>query len=202
AFIYPEPYGVVLVIGPWNYPLLISLSPMVGALAAGNCVVVKPSEITSNFAQIIAKLFPKYLDSNCYHVVTGGIPETTVLLEQKFDYIFYTGCSSVGKIIQKAASKFLTPLTLELGGKTPVYVDDRVDVNLAVSRILWGKCINAGQSCVAPDFILCSKEMEKKFIQAAKSQIKTWFGDDVKESPDFGRIVNDNHYRRIVKLMQ
>lgn len=175
---------------------------MVGALAAGNCVVVKPSEIAPHSAQIFAKLLPQYLDSKCYHIITGGIPETTALLEQRFDYIFYTGSTSVGKIIQKAASKHLTPVTLELGGKSPVYVDDRVDVDLAVTRILWGKFINAGQSCIAPDYILCSKEVEKRFIQAAKSQIKAWFGDDVKQSQDFGRIVNDNHFRRILKLMQ
>lgn len=175
---------------------------MIGALAAGNCIIVKPSEISPNCAEIIAKLLPQYLDSNCYHVVTGGIPETTTLLEQRFDYIFYTGSSGVGKIIQKAASRYLTPTTLELGGKSPVYVDETVDIDLAVSRILWGKFINAGQSCLAPDYVLCSKEIENKFIQAAKTKIKTWFGDDVKQSPDLGRIVNDNHFRRILKLIQ
>ncbi|KAJ8929821.1 hypothetical protein NQ314_017419 [Rhamnusium bicolor] len=202
VFIYPEPYGVVLIIGPWNYPFMILISPLIGAIAAGNCVILKPSEIAPNTAQLVEKLVPKYLDTNCYHVINGGVPETTQLLEQRFDYIFYTGNSNVGKIVHKAASNYLTPVTLELGGKSPVYLDETADIDLAAARILWGKCINAGQSCIAPDYVLCSKEIERKFIEASKKKIREWFGENVKESSDFGRIINENHFQRIVKLLE
>ncbi|KAJ8923182.1 hypothetical protein NQ315_001736 [Exocentrus adspersus] len=201
VFIHSEPYGVVAIISPWNYPFMLCISPLVGAIAAGNCAIIKPSEITPNCAEILSKLIPRYLNPKCYHVVTGGVPETTTLLEQRFDYIFYTGSSHVGKIIQKAASKYLTPVTLELGGKTPVYVDSTADINLAVRRILWGKCLNAGQSCIAPDYVLCTKEVQEDFIKSAKNTLKTWYGNDAKQSPNFARIVNSNHFRRINKLL-
>nr|XP_023027138.1 fatty aldehyde dehydrogenase-like [Leptinotarsa decemlineata] len=202
VIIQPEPYGVALIIGAWNYPVQLCLAPLSGAIAAGNTVVLKPSEIAPNTAKVIAQLLPKYLDSKCYHVVNGGIPETTELLEQRFDYIFYTGNCNVGKIIHRAASKYLTPVTLELGGKSPVYIDSTADLDLTAARVLFGRFANAGQSCIAPDYILCSKEIETKFIEACKRCMTKWYGENIKESPDYGRIVNRNHFQRIVKLLE
>lgn len=201
-YIFNEPYGVVLIIGAWNYPFQLLLMPVAGAIAAGNCVVLKPSEVASNSARVIADLIPKYLDNDCYKVYTGGVSETTELLKERFDYIFYTGSSTVGKIIQEAASKHLTPTTLELGGKSPVYVDDSVNMKIAVKRILWGKFANAGQTCVAPDYLLCTKNVGKKFIEISKDILKEWYGNDASKSPDFGRIINDAHFQRIQKFIK
>lgn len=148
VYIYKDPFGVVLVMGAWNYPLQLTLLPVAAAIAAGNCVVIKPSDVSVHSAQFMAKTLPKYLDPECYHVVLGGVPETTELLKQKFDYIFYTGSSRVGQIVHAAANKHLTPVTLELGGKSPCYLDNTCDINIAAKRILWGKLINAGQTCI------------------------------------------------------
>ncbi|KAL3274610.1 hypothetical protein HHI36_015991 [Cryptolaemus montrouzieri] len=148
------------------------------------------------------KLLPNYLNSDCYQILYGGITETTELLKQKFDYIFYTGSTSVGKIIHAAATENLTPVTLELGGKSPVYIDNTADMEIAVKRILWGKCINAGQTCVAPDYILCTKQVQEKFLLHAEQVLKEFFGGSVKTSPDFGRIINDFHFNRLVKLLK
>ncbi|KAJ8946345.1 hypothetical protein NQ318_004235 [Aromia moschata] len=202
VFIYPEPYGVVLIVGTWNYPVMLLLSPMIGAIAAGNCAVLKPSEVSPTVGNLIEKLLPKYLDPACFFVVNGGIPETTQLLEQRFDYILYTGSTSVGKIVQRAASKYLTPVTLELGGKTPVYLDQNADIKLATSRILWGKFVNTGQSCIAPDYVLCTKDVEIKFVEEAKNKIRQWFGHDVKESSNFARIINSSHHKRLTSLLK
>ncbi|XP_076546172.1 aldehyde dehydrogenase type III isoform X2 [Osmia lignaria lignaria] len=196
-----DPYGIVLVIGPWNYPLQLCLIPVIGAIAAGNCVILKPSELSLATSQLLAKILPRYLDSECVHVVLGGVPETTELLKQKFDYIFYTGSTSVGKIIREAANKFLTPVTLELGGKSPVYIDNTADISIAVKRILWGKCINVGQTCIAPDYIICTPEVQNKFIPEAEKVLKEWYGENPKESPDLARIISDNHYQRLVKYL-
>ncbi|XP_030751798.1 aldehyde dehydrogenase, dimeric NADP-preferring-like isoform X2 [Sitophilus oryzae] len=198
----PQPYGVVLIIGPWNYPFDLVISPLIGAIAAGNCVVVKPSEITPISSEFLKNTLPKYIDESCYYIFTGGIAETTKILEQKFDYIFYTGSTTVGKIIYSAAAKKLTPVTLELGGKSPVYLDDSADVELAATRILWGKCLNSGQSCLEPDYLLCSEFMRDKFIKEAKKKIEQWYGAKTKESRDYCRIINDNHFKRITKLLE
>ncbi|XP_066140654.1 aldehyde dehydrogenase, dimeric NADP-preferring-like [Euwallacea fornicatus] len=200
--IHPEPYGVVLVIGPWNYPFALSLGPLIGAIAAGNCAILKPSEVVPESAKFMQDHLTKYLDGSCFYVYTGGIPETTALLQQRFDYIFYTGNTAVGKIVYAAASRHLTPVTLELGGKSPVYLDDSADVVLAAKRIMWGKCVNAGQSCIGPDYLLCSEFIRDKFIQAAKVAVKEWYGGDVANSPDFCRIVNGNHFKRVLKLLE
>lgn len=202
VLIIPEPYGVALIIGAWNYPVSLLLDPFVGALAAGNTAVLKPSEHAPTVAKLLEELIPTYLDPNCYHVVNGRAQETTELLEQKFDYIFYTGSCRVGKIVHQAASKNLTPVTLELGGKSPVYVDSTVDIDIAARRILFGKMINAGQSCIAPDYILCNKAIEEKFIESSKKILKNWLGDDPKKSPDFGRIIHDQSFQRIVALLE
>lgn len=202
VYVYKDPYGVVLVMGAWNYPLHLSLAPVAGAIAAGNCVVIKPSEVAPATADLLAELVPKYLDKACYPVYLGGISETTELLKEKFDYIFYTGSTAVGRIIHRAANEHLTPTTLELGGKSPVYVDSTVDMEIAVKRILWGKCTNAGQTCVAPDYILCTKEVQEKFVATAQKVLHEFFGNDLKSSPDFGRIVANRHFHRLMNLLK
>ncbi|XP_070851108.1 aldehyde dehydrogenase, dimeric NADP-preferring isoform X3 [Drosophila suzukii] len=200
--IYNDPFGVVLVIGAWNYPLQLLLVPVASAIAAGNCVVIKPSEIAANCAKFIADVIPKYLDNDCYPVVCGGPSETAELLNQRFDYIFYTGSTRVGKIIHAAANKHLTPTTLELGGKSPCYIDKSVELRTAVKRILWGKLINCGQTCIAPDYILCSKEVQEKFIAEAKDVLKEWYGDNIQSSPDLSRVINANNFQRLLGLMK
>ncbi|XP_011296668.1 aldehyde dehydrogenase, dimeric NADP-preferring isoform X2 [Fopius arisanus] len=199
--IHKDPYGVVLVIGAWNYPLLLNISPFMGAIAAGNCVILKPSEISAATAKLLATIIPKYLDTECYHVVSGGVPETTELLKQKFDYIMYTGSNAVGRIVREAANKYLTPVTLELGGKSPVYLDNTVDLPVAVKRILWGKFVNLGQTCIAPDYVLCTKEVQDAFVEEGKKILKEWYGENPKESPDMARIINARHYQRLMNLM-
>ncbi|BFG03383.1 aldehyde dehydrogenase dimeric NADP-preferring [Drosophila madeirensis] len=200
--IYNDPFGVVLVIGAWNYPLQLLLVPVASAIAAGNCVVIKPSEIAGNCAKFIAEVIPKYLDNDCYPVVCGGPSETAELLKQRFDYIFYTGSTRVGKIIHAAANKHLTPTTLELGGKSPCYIDKSVELRTAVKRILWGKLINCGQTCIAPDYILCSKEMQDKFVAEAKDVLKEWYGENIQSSPDLSRVINTNNFQRLIGLMK
>lgn len=199
--VYKDPYGVVLVIGAWNYPIQLSLAPALGAIAAGNCVIIKPSEVAPVSAKLLARLVPEYLDKECYQVFLGGVPETTELLKNRFDYIFFTGSTAVGKIVHQAAAKFLTPTTLELGGKSPVYIDKSADIDIVARRVMWGKCFNAGQSCIAPDYLLCSKDLQEKFVKAAEKALKEWYGEKIKQSPDFGRIINDNHFKRIVNLI-
>ncbi|XP_017838439.1 aldehyde dehydrogenase family 3 member B1 isoform X4 [Drosophila busckii] len=200
--IFNDPFGVVLVIGAWNYPLQLLLVPVAAAIAAGNCVVLKPSEIAANCAKFIAETIPKYLDNECYPVICGGPTETNELLSQRFDYIFYTGSTRVGKIVHAAANKHLTPTTLELGGKSPCYIDKSVELRTAVKRILWGKLINCGQTCIAPDYILCSKEMQDKFIAEAKDVLKEWYGDNIQNSPDLSRVINQNNFQRLLGLMK
>ncbi|XP_004933504.2 aldehyde dehydrogenase family 3 member B1 isoform X1 [Bombyx mori] len=201
VFIYHDPYGVVLIIGAWNYPLALSLLPMAGAIAAGNTVIVKPSEISPASARFIVEYIPKYLDNDAVIIIEGGPQETTKLLSHRFDYIFYTGSTNIGKIIYASAAKHLTPVTLELGGKSPVYIDDTADLEMTVDRILWGKFINAGQTCIAPDYVLCTKEIQEKFIQKSKRILKKWFGDDPQKTPDYSRIVNNRHFSRLQAVL-
>ncbi|GFY15181.1 aldehyde dehydrogenase family 3 member B1 [Trichonephila clavipes] len=201
AYILPQPFGVVLIIGAWNYPFLLISAPLLGAIAAGNCVIIKPSEKAPETSKVLKKLIPQYLHKDCFHVVTGGIPETTALLKERFDYIFYTGSPAIGQRIREASNKYLTPVTLELGGKSPVYVDDEVNMELAVRRVVWGKMLNLGQTCVAPDYVLCSKKTEARFIEIAKKTLLEFFGDDPESSPDLARVVNDDHFQRIVKFL-
>ncbi|XP_006893309.1 PREDICTED: aldehyde dehydrogenase family 3 member B1-like [Elephantulus edwardii] len=201
AFIRKEPYGVVLIIAPWNYPLNLTLVPLVGALAAGNCVVLKPSEVSKNMEQFLAKVLPRYLDQSTFTVMLGGPEETTQLLENRFDYILFTGSPHVGKIIMTAAAKHLTPVTLELGGKNPCYVDDDCNPQTVANRVIWFRCLNAGQTCVAPDYILCSREMQDRLVPAMQSAITRFYGDDPKSSPDLGRIINQKHFKRLQGLL-
>lgn len=196
-----DPYGVVLIISPWNYPFFTSLKPFVGALAGGNCVILKLSEISVASSRLLYEMLPNYLDKDCYQVMLGGPAETTALLQNKFDYIFFTGSSKIGKIVHHTASKHLTPCTLELGGKNPVYLDDTVDLYKATQRIMFGKFSNAGQTCIAPDYLLCSKEIEIKFLDCVRRIIREWFGDDPQLSPCFGRIINETHFKRLVSYL-
>ncbi|XP_049293046.1 aldehyde dehydrogenase family 3 member B1 isoform X4 [Anopheles funestus] len=202
VYIYKDPYGVALVIGAWNYPLQLTLVPVAAAIAAGNCVVIKPSEVAPASAKFIADVLPKYLSQDCYRVVTGGPKETTELLKEKFDYVFYTGSGRVGKIIHQACSENLTPCTLELGGKSPCYLDGTANIAIAARRILWGKFINAGQTCIAPDYVLCSKQVQKQFIEEARKVLKEWYGANPKDSPDLCRIINQNHFQRLTSLLK
>ncbi|XP_027487860.1 aldehyde dehydrogenase, dimeric NADP-preferring-like, partial [Corapipo altera] len=180
AYINFEPLGVVLIIGAWNYPFVLVMHPLIGAIAAGNAVVVKPSEVSENTAQLVADLLPQYLDRELYPVVTGGVPETTELLTQRFDHILYTGNTAVGKIVMAAAAKHLTPVTLELGGKSPCYIDKDCDLAVACRRITWGKYTNCGQICVAPDYILCDPSIQSQVVENIKATLLEFYGEDVK----------------------
>lgn len=199
--IYNEPYGVVLVIGAWNFPIYLTLNPLIGAIAAGNAVIIKPSELAKNCAEVVYKLISRYLDNECYQVFLGEVAETVALLKERFDYVFFTGSSAVGKKVHEACACHLTPVTLELGGKSPVYLDDSADIEVATRRILWGKFLNAGQICVGPDYLMCSKKVKENFLIHAKQFIKSFFGDDPQVSPDFGRIINVNHFNRLKGLL-
>ncbi|KAJ8975551.1 hypothetical protein NQ317_004409 [Molorchus minor] len=200
-YTYSDPYGVVLIIGAWNYPILLSLGPMIGALAAGNAVILKPSELSSSTADVMAKYLPKYLDPECVQVYLGGIPETTELLREKFDYIFFTGSTGVGKIVHQAAAQHLTPTTLELGGKSPLYLDETADMEIATRRIFWGKCINSGQTCIAPDYLLCSKPVQERFVAEARKVITEFYGSDPRKSPYLSKIVTERHFKRLVNFL-
>lgn len=200
--VHNDPYGVVLIMGAWNFPVNLVFVPFAGAIAAGNCVIIKPSEMAGATAKVISDLVPKYLDDDCYYVYNGGVAETTILLEERFDYIFFTGSTTVGKIVHSAANKYLTPVTLELGGKSPVYLDDSADVELAARRILWGKCSNAGQICIAPDYLLCTREVQKVFVAAARKILHEWYGKDVKASPFFCRLISDKHFQRLSSFLK
>jgi aldehyde dehydrogenase (NAD+) len=200
--IHKEPYGVVLVIAPWNYPFGLVMSPLIGAIAAGNCVVVKPSEVAPHTSALLARKLPHYVDRDCIRVVEGAVPETTALLAEKWDYIFYTGNGAVGRVVMQAAAKHLTPVTLELGGKSPCIVDEHVNLDTTVKRILWGKFSNAGQTCVAPDYILAHERIHDALLDKLKATIQAFYGDDPQKSPDYGRVVNARHHARLMKLMQ
>lgn len=201
AYVMKEPFGTVLIIGPWNYPIRLVLLPLIGAIAAGNCAVLKPSEVAAACGEWVAKTLPKYLDTEAFKVVTGGPQETTELLKQRFDKIFYTGNGFVGRIVMKAAAEHLTPVVLELGGKSPVIVDESVDLDVACKRIIWGKFSNDGQTCVAPDYILAHKNVEQKLLNKLKSTIEEFYGSDPQKSPDLSRIVNSRHFDRLEKLL-
>jgi len=201
SYIYREPLGVALIIGAWNYPLHLVLVPLIGAIAAGNCAVLKPSEVAPNVSALIAKWIPKYLDRKAVQVVEGSVPETTALLQEKWDHIFYTGNGTVGRIVMAAAARHLTPVTLELGGKSPCIVDESADLNMAAQRIVFGKFFNAGQTCVAPDYVLVHDHVHDALVNRMSSAIREFYGDDPKQSPDFARIVNERHHARLTRLL-
>jgi aldehyde dehydrogenase (NAD+) len=201
-YIYKEPYGKVLVIAPWNYPFQLTLCPLISAVAAGNQVVVKPSELTPKTSEIIAKIISTVFHKNHVEVIEGDIEVSQQLLAQRWDYIFFTGSVAVGKIVAKAAAENLTPVTLELGGKNPCIVDETANLKLAAKRIVWGKFINAGQTCIAPDYILIQKDMKSHFIDYLKEEITKAYGDNPSLSPDYARIINTKNWQRLVNMMQ
>ena len=196
-----DPLGVVLVIAPWNYPMQLSLSPLAGAIAGGNAVVLKPSEVSPASSALLAELVPKYLDREAVHVVEGAVAETTTLLAERFDHIFYTGNGAVARVVMTAAAKHLTPMTLELGGKSPTIVLRDADLDVAARRIAWGKFFNAGQTCVAPDYVLVDASVEEPLVERLRACITAFYGADPKASPDFGRIVSQRHLKRLVGLL-
>lgn len=201
SYIQPEPQGTVLIMGAWNYPLQLVLAPLVAVIAAGNCAVIKPSELAPATSALLAKLIPQYLDNEAVSIIEGGIEETTELLKYPFDHIMYTGNGHVGRIVMTAAAKHLTPVTLELGGKSPVYIDSSANLAITAQRLAWGKWMNAGQTCIAPDYILTTKDVAANLIIALKKQISSMFGEDIKNNPHYGRIVNRRHTERIASYM-
>jgi len=201
ADLVPEPLGVALVIAPWNYPVQLLLAPMIGAIAAGNAVIGKPSELTPRVAELLAERVEEYLDPEAIRIVTGGVPETTALLEERFDHIFYTGNGRVGRVVMEAAAKHLTPVTLELGGKSPTIIDRSADVRTAARRIAWGKFLNSGQTCIAPDYVLVHEDLEFRFLDEMQQAIDGFFGSDPQRSADYGRVVNTHHHRRLMGLL-
>jgi aldehyde dehydrogenase (NAD+) len=196
-----DPLGVVLVIAPWNYPAQLLLAPVAGALAAGNAVVAKPSELAPATSAALARLVPQYLDTDAVAVVEGGVPETTALLEQRFDHILYTGNGTVGRIVMAAAARHLTPVTLELGGKSPAFVDRGTDLDTVAARLAAGKFLNAGQTCVAPDYVLTDPETARALEGALAKSVERLYGPDASASPEYGRIVNERHFDRLTALL-
>ncbi|CAG8642879.1 11498_t:CDS:2 [Ambispora leptoticha] len=201
SYIRKDPKGIVLIIGTWNYPMLVLLSPFIGAIAAGCTVICKPSEVASHSASLLAELFPKYLDQNAYRIIQGGPTEMTKLLEQRFDHIFYTGSSAVGKIIMTAAAKHLTPVTLELGGKSPAIMSKDVDIMITARRILWSKAYNCGQTCIAPDYILCERSVQSALIEAFPKVLAEMYGTEIQKNNSYARIINQRHFDRIQTLL-
>jgi aldehyde dehydrogenase (NAD+) len=202
ASIVPEPLGLVLVIAPWNYPIHLLLLPMAYALAAGNAVVGKPSEVSPATSAALARWVPEYLDPRAVAIVEGDATVVTALLAERWDHIFYTGNGRVGRIVMEAAATHLTPVTLELGGKSPVLVDRSANVEVAAKRVAWGKFVNAGQTCVAPDYVLVDRQVEGEFVEALARAVRAFYGDDAQSSPDYARIVNDRHWDRLRGLLE
>ena len=196
-----DPLGVVLVIAPWNYPAQLLLAPMLGALAAGNAVVVKPSELAPATSVFLARSLPEYLDTDAVAVVEGGIPETTALLAERFDHIFYTGNGTVGRIVMTAAAQHLTPVTLELGGKSPAFVDRDADLSVVADRLAGGKFLNAGQTCVAPDYVLTDPETARALEPELAKAVEGLYGTDAATSTEYGRIINERHFDRLSGLL-
>jgi aldehyde dehydrogenase (NAD+) len=201
AYIEPQPLGVVLIIGPWNYPFQLVFGPLVGALAAGNCAIVKPSELAPHTSQVVANLIEATFAPKYVAVLQGDATVAQGLLAEKFDHIFFTGGTQVGRRVMQAAAAHLTPVTLELGGKSPCIVDADVNLKIAAQRIAWGKWINNGQTCIAPDYVLVNRRIEAEFLQALKQAIAGLYGSDPSQSPDYGRIVSPGHWQRLVNLI-
>jgi aldehyde dehydrogenase (NAD+) len=201
AWVQRDPLGVVLVIAPWNYPVQLTLSPLLGALAAGNCAVVKPSELAPATAATLARLLPAYVDADAVAVVEGGADETQALLGERFDHILYTGNGRVGRIVMAAAARHLTPVTLELGGKSPAVVDRSANLEVTARRLAWGKYVNAGQTCIAPDYVLCHDAVVDELTERIRVAVGTFYGLDPRLSPDYARIVDARHHARLVSYL-
>lgn len=201
SYIMPIPYGNVLVMSPWNYPFLLSMEPVIDALAAGNTVVIKPSAYSPYTSDIIKTIIEEAFETEYVAVVIGGREENKDLLDEKFDYIFFTGSQNVGKTVMAAAAKHLTPITLELGGKSPCIIDKSANIMLAARRVVFGKYLNCGQTCVAPDYILCHEDVKDEFVKAVKYQIKRQFGAKPLNNNAYGKIINEKHYNRLARLL-
>ncbi|HAR4835304.1 aldehyde dehydrogenase [Staphylococcus aureus] len=201
SYIKKEPYGTVLIIAPFNYPFQLVFEPLIGAIAAGNTAIIKPSELTPNVARVIKRLINETFDANYIEVIEGGIEETQTLIQLPFDYVFFTGSENVGKIVYQAASENLVPVTLEMGGKSPVIVDETANIKVASERICFGKFTNAGQTCVAPDYILVHESVKDDLITALSKTLREFYGQNIQQSPDYGRIVNLKHYHRLTSLL-
>ena len=200
--IYPEPLGVVLIISPWNYPFQLIIAPLVGAIAAGNCAILKPSEIAAHTSKLLADILPKYFDPAYIAVVEGGVEISQQLLAEKFDHIFFTGGTTIGRKVMEAAAKHLTPVTLELGGKSPCIVDADTNIEYTARRITWGKFINAGQTCVAPDYLLVEQSIKQQLLDKIQKCIREFLGEQPATSPDYARIINQKHFNRLVEFIQ
>ena len=200
--VLPEPLGVCLILSPWNYPFKLAMSPLIAALAAGNCVVVKPSELSAHTEKVIRDMITECFDERVVSVVCGGADVAQALLAQKFDHIFYTGSETAGRAVMSAAAKHATPVTLELGGKSPCVVDEHCNLKKAAKRIVWGKFLNAGQTCVAPDYLLVHRQIKTELIEEMKACIEQFYGPAPQDSPDYGHIVNARHFDRVSTLLQ
>ncbi|MBN8642984.1 MAG: aldehyde dehydrogenase [Flavobacteriales bacterium] len=201
-YILSEPYGKVLIIAPWNYPFQLAFCPLIAAVAAGNQVVLKPSELTPNTSKIISKIVGEVFDNSHVEVREGGVELAQQLLHQRWDYIFFTGSVAVGKIVAKAAAEFMTPVTLELGGKNPCIIDANCNVKLTAKRIVWGKFLNAGQTCIAPDYLLVNSKIKTKIVTAIIEEIRLAYGENPELSTDFPRIINNKNWLRLVELLK
>ena len=202
SFVHPEPYGVVLIIAPWNYPVQLTLSPLIGAIAAGNCAIVKPSPDAPCTSDVLTRLIDECFESEYIAVTATDAHTTEMLLQERFDYIFYTGGVRFGKSVMEAAARHLTPVTLELGGKSPCIVDDDADLPVADRRIVWGKLLNCGQTCVAPDYLMVHSTIKDRLIDAIRQEIARQYGEDPRLSPDYPRIVNRRHIDRLLPLLK
>lgn len=202
SFIYPEPYGIVLIMSPWNYPFQLTIAPLVGAICAGNCAVVKPSAYSPHTTKVMADMLRELFQEKYIAVVEGGRQENQALLNEKFDYIFFTGSVNVGKYVMEKASAHLTPVSLELGGKSPCIVDETADLKLAAKRIVWGKFLNSGQTCVAPDYILVQNSVKDKLVRHMEKYIRKMFGKDPMQNPDYPKMINEKHFNRVLGLTE
>lgn len=201
SYVKSSPYGTVLIMSPWNYPFLLTIDPLVDAIAAGNTCVVKPSAYSPATSAVIVDLLKDCFEPELVSTVTGGRAENSALLETKFDYIFFTGSQAVGKEVLRKSAEYLTPVTLELGGKSPCIIDSSAKIKLAAKRLVWGKYLNCGQTCVAPDYVLCHSSIKEKFLKAVIEEIKKQFGDKPLENPDYGKIINQKHFERVSGLI-
>jgi aldehyde dehydrogenase (NAD+) len=201
GLIYPQPLGVVLIIAPWNYPFQLLVNPLIGAIAAGNCVIVKPSELAPHTASLISKLIGENFNPGLVTAIEGGVEVSEALLAEKFDHIFFTGSTRVGKIVMAKAANHLTPVTLELGGKSPCIIDRDVDIKVAAKRVAWGKFFNCGQTCIAPDYVLIHGTIYDQFKDALQTAVREFYGEDPQQSPDYGRIINQRHWDRLVNFL-
>lgn len=201
SFVVKEPYGVTLVMSPWNYPILLTLEPLIGAIAAGNCCIVKPSAYSPAASAVIKAMISEIFPEEYVAVVLGGRKENSALLDQKFDYIFFTGGVTVGRLVMEKASKNLTPVTLELGGKSPCVIDRTANIKIAAKRIVFGKFLNCGQTCVAPDYVLAEKSVKEELVEELIKQIRLQYGDNPLDNKDYGKMINERHYNRVMGLI-